>query len=408
MMSDFDSEMRRREHEFSLKLDEMNNVILSHELQEKLLNKELEVHAKAHSQVTEALQASEELYQQAQKEVQRKDWELKNTTAMKDSRIKELDDKQQMERNYKNDREAYNRKHAELERRSRESEDALDLMREAHARNLLEEKGRTSELQAKLDRLNLEHERREKSHMDDLSHKDQQIQELRTQLETTRSGWDTYITQVSKEMVAKDTELLAGGESEAKVKAELQKCKEDVERYKQQVASGLQREQALEQKRVQLELDWEHRCEGVRSEHYLKSEELIQSLTQARDQPLKMHLDFKLYNCSQVTAELREKERELQETVALLKSVTVERDQALRGTKPAPTGTQVRPHTAFSSTLRLWRRKSRSSRPDVVILRGGWRRLPRPSIFPTLRPLHFLFPLTMLTSKTISDPSMRP
>lgn len=68
-------------------------------------------------------------------------------------------------------------RHAELERRSRESEDALDLMREAHARDLQEEKGRTSELQAKLDRLILERERREKSHTDDLSHKDQQIHE---------------------------------------------------------------------------------------------------------------------------------------------------------------------------------------------------------------------------------------
>lgn len=327
IMSDFDSEMRRREHEFTLNLDEMNSVILSHELQAKLLSKELEVHAKAHSHATEALQASEELYQQAQKEIQRKDWELKNTTAMKDSRIKELEDKlQQMERNYKKDQEAYNRKHAELERRSRESEDALDSMRKAHSRDLQEEKGRTSELQAKLDRLILEHERREKSHAEDLHHKDQLIQELRTQLETTRSGWDTYITQVSKEIVAKDTELLSGGEREAKVKAELHKCKEDVERYKQQVSSGLQREQALEQKRVQLELDWERRCEEVRSEHYLKSEELIQSLTQARDQ---------------VTAEFREKERELQETLVLLKSVTVERDQALRGPKPAPTGTQA-------------------------------------------------------------------
>jgi len=55
-------------------------------------------------------------------------------------------------------------------------------------------------------------------------------------------------------------------------------------RYKQQVSSGLQREQALEQKRVQLELDWERRCEEVRAEHYLRSEELIQSLTQTRDQ----------------------------------------------------------------------------------------------------------------------------
>lgn len=55
-------------------------------VQEKLLSKELEVHAKAHSQATEALQASEELYQLAQKEIQHRDWDLKNTTAMKDSR----------------------------------------------------------------------------------------------------------------------------------------------------------------------------------------------------------------------------------------------------------------------------------------------------------------------------------
>lgn len=32
MMADFDSEMRKREHEFHLKLDEMNSVVLSHEL----------------------------------------------------------------------------------------------------------------------------------------------------------------------------------------------------------------------------------------------------------------------------------------------------------------------------------------------------------------------------------------
>uniref|UniRef100_A0A8C2HV50 Coiled-coil domain containing 57 n=1 Tax=Cyprinus carpio TaxID=7962 RepID=A0A8C2HV50_CYPCA len=327
MMADFDSEMRKREHEFHLKLDEMNSMVLSHELKEKLLSKELEVHAKAHSQATEALQASEELHQQAQKEIQRRDWEIKNTTAMKDSRIKELEDiRKQMENNYKKEQEAYNRKHSELERRSREKEDALGLMREAHARELQEERGKISELQAQLDRMILEQKRREKSHKAALHHREQQIEEIRTQLETTRSGWDTYITQVSKENVAKDTELLSAGEREAKVRAELERCKEDIERYKQQVSSGLQREQALEQKRVQLELDWERRCEEVRSEHYLRSEELIQSLTQARDQ---------------ITAELREKERELQETVTLLKSVSVERDQALRGIKPTLTGIQA-------------------------------------------------------------------
>jgi len=68
-------------------------------------------------------------------------------------------------------------RHAELERRSRQSEDALGLMREAHDRELQEDRGKMSELQAQLDRMILEQERKEKSHTDDLHHRDQQIQE---------------------------------------------------------------------------------------------------------------------------------------------------------------------------------------------------------------------------------------
>lgn len=35
MLADFDSEMRKREHEFNLRLDEMRSVVLSHELKVK-------------------------------------------------------------------------------------------------------------------------------------------------------------------------------------------------------------------------------------------------------------------------------------------------------------------------------------------------------------------------------------
>uniref|UniRef100_A0A3B4DXI0 Coiled-coil domain containing 57 n=1 Tax=Pygocentrus nattereri TaxID=42514 RepID=A0A3B4DXI0_PYGNA len=318
MMADFDSEIRKREHEFNLRLDEMHNIVVSHELKVKLLSKELEVHAQAHSQATEALQVSEQLCQQAQKEIMHRDWDLKNTAALKDSRIKELEEKlKQVEDKHKKEEEINNRKAGAAGSRGR-GEAAVGAIREAHACDLQEEKRRAIELQTQLDRLVLEQERREKSHENDLQCREQQIQELRAQLEKMQASWDAYITQVSKETVAKDTELLSAGEREAKVRADLQKCKEDLERYKQQLASGIQREQALEKKRVQLELDWEQRCEKVQAEHYLKSEELIQGLTQARDQ---------------VSAELREKERELQETVSLLRSVTVERDQALRAAK---------------------------------------------------------------------------
>lgn len=55
-------------------------------------------------------------------------------------------------------------------------------------------------------------------------------------------------------------------------------------RYRQQLSAGVEREEALEQKRVQVELEWQRRLEDAKAEHYLASEQLIQGLTQARDQ----------------------------------------------------------------------------------------------------------------------------
>ncbi len=55
-------------------------------------------------------------------------------------------------------------------------------------------------------------------------------------------------------------------------------------RYKQQLSAGLRRERALEQKQVQVELEWQRRCEDIKAEHYLANEQLIQDLTQAQDQ----------------------------------------------------------------------------------------------------------------------------
>lgn len=55
-------------------------------------------------------------------------------------------------------------------------------------------------------------------------------------------------------------------------------------RYKQQLSLAVEREQSLERDKVQLELDWQRRCEGVEREQYRRAEDLIQGLTAARDQ----------------------------------------------------------------------------------------------------------------------------
>lgn len=53
--------------------------------------------------------------------------------------------------------------------------------------------------------------------------------------------------------------------------------------YKQQLANGLKREQTLEQKLVQLELDWKRCYEDVRAEDYIRDKELLESLAFSRD-----------------------------------------------------------------------------------------------------------------------------
>lgn len=64
-----------------------------------------------------------------------------------------------------------------MERRAREREMALEAMKEAHFSDLQEEKKKATHLQMQLDSLVLEQERRDKKHADEMSHREQQIQE---------------------------------------------------------------------------------------------------------------------------------------------------------------------------------------------------------------------------------------
>uniref|UniRef100_A0A3P8T9M5 Coiled-coil domain-containing protein 57 n=1 Tax=Amphiprion percula TaxID=161767 RepID=A0A3P8T9M5_AMPPE len=157
-----------------------------------------------------------------------------------------------------------------------------------------------------------------------LQHKDQELKDIvaikdnryvPVMLAAARTNWDQYIKQVSSEMVVKDTEIITMQERETKLRTELENSREQIERYKQQVSTGLKRERTLEQIGVQAELEWQRRYEDIKAEHYLANEQLIQDLTEAK-------------------AELKEKQQELQDLNALLHSVRMERDHAVQGLTP--------------------------------------------------------------------------
>ncbi|XP_058476160.1 coiled-coil domain-containing protein 57 isoform X1 [Solea solea] len=320
MTATFDRELRQREQEINLKMDEMCALVMSHNLKVKLLSTENEVHCQAQVQATEALKASEEFYRRLQSQLQHRDREIKDITSVKDHRIKVLKDEvKNMETKLKEMKEDFMKKYESLVQTLKVCDVRLEAQYQAHTGKLQEAERHIAKLKDRMKVLAAQVRCTEKEQREALEQKDKTIQRLCTEVETTRTGWEKYMSNVSRETVAKDNEMIALQDRESRVRAELERSREDTERYKQQLCDGLKREKALEQKKVQVELEWQKHCEDMKAKVYLTNEKLIQELTQARDQ---------------AKAELKEKEQELQEMTALLRCVKSERDQAIQGLTP--------------------------------------------------------------------------
>uniref|UniRef100_A0A3Q1GS68 Coiled-coil domain containing 57 n=1 Tax=Acanthochromis polyacanthus TaxID=80966 RepID=A0A3Q1GS68_9TELE len=320
MTSAFDSEIRQQEHEFNVKMDEMRAVVLSHEIKVKLLSKETEVHCQAQLQATQTLKASKELCEQMKTQLQHKDQELKDTVAIKDNRIKDLEGKlKSMETNLKKEKDDHIKKYEVMVLALKKHNAQLEVQHQADLEQLRKSEKKIIKLQKNIDVLTAKTRIFEEDQQKAMEQKEKTIQRLHTEVEAARTDWDQYIKQVSSEMVVKDTEIITMQERETKLRTELENNREQIERYKQQVSAGLKRERTLEQIGVQVELEWQRRYEDIKAEHYLANEQLIQDLTEARDQ---------------AKAELKEKQQELQDLTVLLHSVRTERDHAIQGLTP--------------------------------------------------------------------------
>ncbi|XP_016889901.1 coiled-coil domain-containing protein 57 isoform X2 [Cynoglossus semilaevis] len=316
----YDRELRQREHEFNLKSDEMCAVVLSHNLKVNLLCSETEAHRQAQMKAAEALKASEEFSERLKTRLQQKDQEIENITAVKDQRIKELKEEvEQMETKVKETNEENTNKYESLIQTLKECDARLETQCQTHSKQLQKNEKRISKLQGRIKVTAAQLHSIQTEQQGALQQKEKTIKKLCNEIETIRTGWDECVRNASCQMVAKDSEMITLQDRESKARVDLERSREEVERYKQQLCEGLQREKALEQKRVQVELEWQRQCEDVKAKIYLDNEKLIQELTQARDQ---------------AKAEQREKEQELQDMNVLLQSVQMERDQAVKGTTP--------------------------------------------------------------------------
>ncbi|CAK6981214.1 LOW QUALITY PROTEIN: coiled-coil domain-containing protein 57 [Scomber scombrus] len=230
--------------------------------------------------------------------------------------IKEIEEKMEwMENKLKKEEDDHIKRYEDVVQALKKCDGQLEAQRQAHTEQLQRAEKHIVKLQENMEVLSAQAHSVQKDQKEAVEQKDRIIQRLRTEVETTRTGWAKYINQASSEMVTKDTELIILQEREAKLRTELDRSREEMERYKQQLSIGLKRERALEQLQVQMDLEWQRRCEELKSAQYLANEQLIQDLTQARDQ---------------AKAELNEKEQVLQDLTVSLQSAKKERDQAIK------------------------------------------------------------------------------
>ncbi|XP_063749196.1 coiled-coil domain-containing protein 57 isoform X2 [Eleginops maclovinus] len=315
-----EAELRQQQHEFNLKMDQMRAVLLSCDLKVKLLSKETDVHCQAHTESREALQDSAVFCEQLRSQLLQRDHDIRDLTAVKDCRIKELEDKlKRMETKLKKEESNHIKKYEDVIRALMKCDMQLEAQYQAHTEKLQKMEKHIVKLHENVEVLAAGLRCKQRDQQDAMDLKDETLQRLRTEVDGTRTGWDRHISQFSREMVVKDTEIISLQERATKFRTELERSREEMERYKQQLGAGLQREKALEQMKVQVELEGQRRCEDMKAQHYLANEQLIQDLTQARDQ---------------AKAELQEKEQDLQDLSLLLRSVKTERDQALQGLTP--------------------------------------------------------------------------
>ncbi|KAM5135120.1 coiled-coil domain-containing protein 57 [Mantella aurantiaca] len=311
---EFDCEMKKHEHDFRVRLDEMSAVALSHELKVKLVTKELDIVREMELKEVECLQQAESVNQRLQEDLKRKDFEMKDLVAVKEARIKELDGcVQTLQHKLKRKEDNFQLKYEQLDRCAREKESVLNWMKEAHDEQVLELEKQKKELQMCVETLQMEQQRTQCYHQDALAEKDSTIIKLKDDVDRLKTGWDSYITQVSQDTVNKDLHIQSLQEEEEKLKAEIAKLQKDIERYQQQLAGSVERERLFEQSRVQVELDWQKRCEKIEKTQYQKSEELIEGLSKAKDQ---------------LEAELKEKDRRVNELQLVVSTMTWERDKA--------------------------------------------------------------------------------
>ncbi|XP_029977806.1 coiled-coil domain-containing protein 57-like [Sphaeramia orbicularis] len=111
MTAAFHRSLMQQEHEYKLKIDEMQSVLMCQDLKIKLLTKQMEGSFQAQLEAKEAVKASEEVCEQIQTQLTQKHQEMEDLIAVKDKRILMLEQEvKQLKSKLQKEKDDYDRK----------------------------------------------------------------------------------------------------------------------------------------------------------------------------------------------------------------------------------------------------------------------------------------------------------
>lgn len=313
LTTEFESALKKREHEFKLQKDELEAKVFEHDLKVKLLEKELQLTKDSNQQTLDRAEEVESSQRELEKTLKQKDWEVADMKAVKDSQIAELESKlAASESANKKLHEDFQRKYTEMDRSVREKEDLFERTKVGYLEKEQALQTLNQDLQSKLEDAQIKERQMLWSHQDTVKEKDLKIERLQEEVQDVKERWDRHVAEISRSTVERDMELGTAQEERQRLRRELEQRKEDLERYKRELKAAAEREEELDRAKIQTELDWQRRCEVLETKQYNMSEDLIEKLTAARND---------------AQALVRERERELHHKVLLIKSLHREKDQ---------------------------------------------------------------------------------
>lgn len=310
----FDDALKKKEHEFRLKIDEINNAFKAEQIKVKISAKELEILKNSQQKTENALATFEQSQKELETTLKEKDWEIKNLTASHEVRQAELEAHlSAVGRNKNKMQEDFQRKFNEFDGNFRQKETEIQKLRTAlleqekcHILAVSDLKSEKEIIVTEMESLKLTMAAKEQENEAESKRLKKELENINNKMESQRQKalqttvqWELQVQELKADKIKMDVYI--------------QELKDTIERYRKDMDDALERENALEQSKSQLNMDWQKKYESAERDGFQKSESLVQRLKKARDEAL---------------ATVNEQKRQLQHRCQLLQTAKLEKNRA--------------------------------------------------------------------------------